>query len=130
MVIYQGKSRRKGTGGRLKSHHKKRKFQFGRVSAETRIGEKRLRKIRTKGGAVKQRLLASQSASLVEEPGKAARVAKILAVKENPASRDFTRRNVVTKGAIIETDAGLARVTSRPGQHGVVNAVKIEEDKS
>jgi small subunit ribosomal protein S8e len=36
------------------------------------------------------------------------------------------RRNIVTKGAIIETDAGQARVVSRPGQDGQVNAVLLE----
>jgi small subunit ribosomal protein S8e len=34
--------------------------------------------------------------------------------------------NIITKGAVIETDAGKARVTSRPGQHGVVNAVLLK----
>jgi len=34
------------------------------------------------------------------------------------------RRNIITKGAIIEVEGErLAKVTSRPGQHGVVNAV-------
>ncbi len=129
-MIFQGKSRRKSTGGRLKPHHKKRKFLLGRVSAETRIGEKRLRRIRTKGGGAKLRLLATEMANLVESPGEKGRLVKILGVRENPASRDFTRRNVLTKGAIIETEAGLAKVTSRPGQDGVVNAVKIEEKQA
>jgi len=34
---------------------------------------------------------------------------------------------LLTKGALIETEIGLARVTSRPGQDGVVNAVRVEE---
>jgi small subunit ribosomal protein S8e len=130
MVIFQGKSRRKSTGGRLKPHHKKRKVLLGRVAAETRIGKRRVRRTKTKGGGEKLRLLMSETVNLVESPGEKARVVKILGVSENPASRDFTRRNVITKGAIIETEAGLARVTSRPGQDSVINAVKIEEEKS
>jgi len=126
VAIYQGKSGRKSTGGRYKPHHKKRRFELGRFPAETRIGERKLRIIRTRGGNIKQRLMASQFANLVESPGQKARLVKILTVKDNPASRDFTRRNIITKGAIIETEAGLARVTSRPGQDGVVNAVKVE----
>ncbi len=129
-VIYQGKSRRKSTGGRLKPHHKKRKFEMGRVPAETRVGKIRLRKIETKGGSIKIRLLASDSVNLVESSGEKGRQVKILSVKENPASRDFTRRNVITRGAIIETEDGLARVTSRPGQDGVVNAIKIVEKEA
>lgn len=129
MVIFQGKSRRKATGGRRRLHRKKRKSLLGRVSAETRIGQPRLRKIRTDGGGTKLRLLTTESANLIEGSGEM-KVVKILSVRENPASRDFTRRNVVTKGAIIETESGLARVTSRPGQDGVVNAVRIPEGGS
>jgi len=130
MTVYQGKSGRKSTGGRYKPHHKKRKFELGRFPAETRIGERKLRTIRTMGGNSKQRLMASQFANLVESPGQKGRLVKILTVKDNPASRDFTRRNIITKGAVIETEAGLAKVTSRPGQDGVVNAVKVEQKKS
>jgi small subunit ribosomal protein S8e len=129
MVVFQGKSRRKSTGGRRLHHHKKRKFLLGRESADTRIGERRLRKIRARGASRKLRLLMADTANLVENPGEKGKTVKILAVKENPASRDFTRRNVITKGAVIDTEAGPARVTSRPGQDGVVNAVKIQEDR-
>jgi small subunit ribosomal protein S8e len=43
-------------------------------------------------------------------------------VKNNPANPFFARRNITTKGAVIETDIGDAIVTSRPGQDGIVNA--------
>jgi len=129
MVVFQGKSRRKPTGGRRLHHHKKRKFLLGRESADTRIGERRLRKIRARGASRKLRLLMTDTANLVENPGEKGKPVRILTVKENPASRDFTRRNVITKGAIIDTEAGPARVTSRPGQDGLVNAVKIREDQ-
>ena len=52
---------------------------------------------------------------------------KILDVIENPANPHYVRQNIVTRGAIIETDAGRARVTSRPGQHGVISAVLITD---
>ncbi|MCI4362340.1 MAG: 30S ribosomal protein S8e, partial [Thermoplasmata archaeon] len=40
---------------------------------------------------------------------------------------NYVQRNIVTKGAILETELGLVRVRSRPGQDGVVNAVRIGE---
>ena len=49
--------------------------------------------------------------------------AKILRVKRSPANRDYERRGVITKGAVLETEAGEAVVTSRPTDDGVVNAV-------
>ena len=48
---------------------------------------------------------------------------KIVRVKRSPANRDYERRGVITKGAVLETEAGEAVVTSRPTADGVVNAV-------
>ena len=39
---------------------------------------------------------------------------------------NYVRQNIITKGAVIMTDAGKARVTSRPGQSGSINAVLID----
>ncbi len=47
-------------------------------------------------------------------------------VRENPSNPNYVRRNIITKGSIIKTEIGDARVTSRPGQDGTVNAVLIE----
>jgi small subunit ribosomal protein S8e len=57
------------------------------------------------------------------------RKAKILRVIETPANREYARRNIIVKGALIETSLGKAVVTSRPAQDGVVNAVLLVEDK-
>jgi small subunit ribosomal protein S8e len=50
----------------------------------------------------------------------------ILNVEANPANINYVRRNLLTKGAIITTELGRARIVSRPGQDGVVNAVLIQ----
>jgi len=49
----------------------------------------------------------------------------IITVVENPANIHYVRRNILTKGAIVNTKLGKARITSRPGQSGVINAVLI-----
>ncbi|MHA1294432.1 MAG: 30S ribosomal protein S8e, partial [Promethearchaeota archaeon] len=41
------------------------------------------------------------------------------------ASKDLNRRHIITKGSIVETELGRARITSRPGQHGVLNGILI-----
>jgi len=48
-------------------------------------------------------------------------------VVENDANPNYIRRNIITKGAVIETSEGRARVRSRPGQTGQVTAVLLEE---
>ena len=62
-------------------------------------------------------------ANVIDSEAKKVTKSKILKVTKNPANRDYERRGVVSKGAVIETEAGTALVTSRPGQAGVVNAV-------
>jgi small subunit ribosomal protein S8e len=48
-------------------------------------------------------------------------------VEENTANPNFVRRNLLTKGAIIKTSVGRAKIVSRPGQHGVINAILLAE---
>ena len=45
--------------------------------------------------------------------------------RENPANPNYVQRNINTKGAILETEVGLVRVRSRPGQDGVLNGVRV-----
>jgi small subunit ribosomal protein S8e len=61
-------------------------------------------------------------ANVSDGSGKAKK-SKIIRVKSSPANRDYQRRGVITKGAVLETEAGEAVVTSRPTADGVVNAV-------
>src|SRR3989344_5506580 len=124
MTKWQMRSGRKITGGVLNRHGKKVKFQRGRDFVPARIAETKRKMIRTKGGGQKTMLLSSNVAH-VSVKGEIKK-AKILSVKENTADSQFVRRNIITKGAIIETDLGRARVTSRPGQHGVISAVLVD----
>ncbi len=130
MAIWQGRSLKKSSGGRIILARKKRKYELGREPAFTKVGEDREKKkiIRTYGGNRKVRLVEALYANVFEN-GKGRKV-KVLNVVENPANRQYVRRNIVTKGAIIETEAGKAIVTSRPGQDGVVNAVLIKEENA
>ena len=58
--------------------------------------------------------------------GEGRRVPRSKAVRD-PAKADYNRRGVITKGTIIRTDKGLAKIVSRPGQDGALNAVVEEE---
>ncbi len=120
----QGRSTRKRTGGRLKHASNKKRHQLGREPAETMVGERRVQYIDSRGTEQKIRALASNVAQVAD--GDEVVEAEIEDVVENPSNVNYVRRNIITKGAVIETSAGRARVTSRPGQTGVVNAVRIE----
>jgi len=83
-----------------------------------------LKTVEARGGTEKVRAMQTDTATVATDDGTVA--ATIESVAENPANPNYARRNILTRGAVIETDAGRARVTSRPGQDGQVNAVLVE----
>ncbi|WP_257298517.1 30S ribosomal protein S8e [Haloarchaeobius sp. FL176] len=121
----QGRSTRKRTGGRLRPIRNRKKHQLGRLPTETQVGGPRFRTVDARGNNEKTRALATNVAN-VNQGGETVE-ATIEDVVENDANPNYVRRNIITKGALIETDAGTARVTSRPGQTGQVNAVVVDE---
>lgn len=125
MAQWQGRSKRKTSGGRIRLHRKKRPFEIGREKQFTHVSENKSIKIRTAGHNLKMRLLGSDMANVVDPKTRKSSKVKILTVLENSANPFYIRRNIINKGAIIETEIGKAKVTSRPGQHGVVNAILI-----
>ena len=125
MAISQGKSTRSPSGARNVANRGKRKSELGRDPAETRVDEKRLRKIRTRGGNEKLRLAAANKINLTDVKSGKSQITDILGVIENDANPNYVRRNIITKGAVVETPEGNAKVTSRPGQDGVINGILI-----
>jgi len=121
---YQGPSTRKRTGGRRRPASDKRKHQLGSEPTETRVGDGRFKTIDARGTTEKVRALSTDTASVAV--GDDVVAATIENVAENPSNPNYARRNIITKGAVIETSEGRARVTSRPGQDGQVNATSIE----
>ncbi len=124
MAITQHRSKRKPSGGRYHSARKKRLFESGSMPANTSIGKTRKSIVRAKSAKIKQKLLKVEFANIVGKDGKCLK-AKITSVTENKANKNFVRMNIITKGTIITTEKGKAKVTSRPGQDGVINAVLI-----
>ena len=125
MAIFQGRSIKKPSGGRNVRHRGKRKSELGRDPAETRIDDKNLRKIRTRGGNEKLRLATHNKINVVNPFSKESQTLDILNVIENEANPNYVRRNIITKGAIVETSSGKVKVTSRPGQDGVINGILL-----
>ncbi len=123
MARSQKRSVRKPSGGRYHSAIKKRKRDLARPPALTILGDQRKKVIRTRGGNRKIRLLSHKFANLSYPDKKFSEKVEILDVESNPANRDFARRKIITKGAIIQTEKGKAKVTSRPGQNGAVDAI-------
>jgi small subunit ribosomal protein S8e len=115
-------TKRKATGGRSRPSRGRRAYERDGYAIEPLVGETARRPTRRRGGRVSMGIVFSDVANVSDSEGKAIK-SRILRVKKSPANRDYERRGVITKGAVIETEAGEAVVTSRPTDDGVVNAV-------
>jgi small subunit ribosomal protein S8e len=127
--VYQWRDHKKRTGGKKNWYYKvKRKYAYGSPFVPAILGEKHeVKHVRARGGNLKLRVRETSFAIVANPKTGEAKKVKVKAVLETPANREYARRNIIVKGAIIETELGKARVTSRPGQDGIINAVLIEE---
>eukprot|EP01125_Pyxidicula_operculata_P003070 TRINITY_DN1326_c0_g1_i2.p1 TRINITY_DN1326_c0_g1~~TRINITY_DN1326_c0_g1_i2.p1 ORF type:complete len:208 (+),score=62.72 TRINITY_DN1326_c0_g1_i2:217-840(+) len=82
----------------------KRKFELGRQPALTKVGEKRITRVRVRGGHNKFRALRLETGNF-NWPGEAiARKTRILKVVYNATSNELVRTNTLVKGAIVQID--------------------------
>jgi len=125
MARSQARSRRKYTGKKYKHFRKKRKRELERPTIDAVIGTEKKKKLRTMGGNIKLKLFSTKLINVTDLSNNKTSKVKILRYESNSASKDLNRRHILTKGAIVETELGKARVSSRPGQHGVLNGILI-----
>jgi small subunit ribosomal protein S8e len=124
MSVWHGNlQKKKRSGGRKPMSRGKRKFEQGTFPAETTLGEPKRKTTRGFGANTKIKLLKEKYASVTDKKSGKTEKTEIVCVVRNPANVDYNRRGVITKGAEIETGLGMAKVTSRPGNDGVINAV-------
>lgn len=125
MVIDHSKAKRKISGGRYRKFRKKRLHSSGDVPTLTKIGKRKLKIKRIRSGDFKSSLISAEIANVFD--GQKYVKTKIISVIGNPANRHYVRRNILTRGTIIKTEIGDAKITSRPGQDAVVNAVLVKK---
>ena len=101
------KRKRKITGKKYIKSRKKKTYEH--------IGQKRIVKIGEENKKTKKVL-----------GGNKIQKSKIKNVIETPSNRFLARQNILTKGTIIETEIGKARIINRPSQDGCVNGILIE----
>jgi len=114
----------KTTGGRRHPLRSRRKYEIDRFPTETLSGEQITVTRKVRGKNLKAGIKTTNFVNLTID-SKSKRV-KIVRVLENATNNDYQRRGVISKGAILETAEGKCKVVSRPGQHGVVNAILIK----
>jgi small subunit ribosomal protein S8e len=118
--------KRKPTGGRRRALRGRRKFEMDRYPNEPVTGKQEIVVRRVRGANAKPAVKTAEFANVVDPSTHKVTKMQIKAVAHNPANKDYERRGVITRGAIIDIEGGKARVLSRPGQDGTVNAVLVK----
>lgn len=115
---------KKISGGKYHPLRKKKLYERHSPPRLTSLGQKKVRSLKTKGGERKDVLLATDKVFVLDQKTKKGKIVKIKSVVQIPSNRYL--KNVLMKGAIIDTEMGKARITNRPGQEGNVFAVLVQ----
>lgn len=130
MGIWQGRSKRKKTGGRLRPIRNKRRFEIGRELQYATVGEPSLKLYRVRGAARKVRILGANQVNVYDPATKTTKSVKTTTVVRNDANPNYVQRNIISRGAILQTELGPVQIRSRPGQDGVLNGVLLPKEST
>jgi len=97
--------KRRKTGGKLTPWRMKRKFELGRQPSETKIGHKRVRTVRTRGGNQKYRALRLDAGNMSWASESVTRKCRLLNVSYNSTNNELVRTNTLVKSGIVQIDA-------------------------
>jgi len=125
MVLTSQRSKRQSTGARYKAYRGKRIFEIRNRPMLTKIGERKVKVTRIAGGRFKKALMSVKFVNAYDSKKKKYSKVEVKTILENVANRHFVRRNILTKGAVVETPIGKVKITSRPGQEAVLNGILI-----
>jgi len=120
------KTGKKISGGRYHDSRKKKKHELTRPPRVVKLKAKKAKTLRARGGNEKRVLLSENKINVIDKKTKKAKVTTIKNVLETPSNRFLARQNILTKGAIVETELGKVKITNRPSQEGEVQGVLVE----
>ena len=123
MAQWHGVSKRKPTGGRIVRSRGKRRTEISSEKQHAVIGESKNKIYRKTGDNQTIRILSENKISVNDPKTGKTKLVGIKNVVENPSNPNYVRRNILVKGAIVDTELGLVKISSRPGQDGVINGV-------
>lgn len=97
--------KRRATGGKRIPICKKRKFNMGRPAAMTKIGPKRVHRVRCRGGNIKHRAMRLDTGNFSWGSEVHAAKTRVLDVVYNASNNELVRTKTLVKGAIVLIDA-------------------------
>ena len=132
-ISRDSRHKRRATGGKMPIHQKKRKFEMARQPAMTKIGSRRVRLVRCRGGNIKYRALRLETGMFMWASEGALRKSKILDVVYNASNNELVKTKTIVKNCIVQIDAGpfremyMKRYNKKLGKPRKEEAEKKEE---
>ncbi|KAL1881696.1 ribosomal protein S8A [Paecilomyces lecythidis] len=108
-ISRDSRHKRSATGAKRAFYRKKRAFEKGRQPANTRIGNKRIHLVRTRGGNQKFRALRLDSGNFSWGSEGISRKVRVIVVAYHPSNNELVRTNTLTKSAVVQVDAAPFR---------------------
>ncbi len=106
-ISRDSRHKRRLTGGRKNPHQKKKKYELGRVPANTKLssaagGGKRVHEVRVRGGSIKRRALRLDLGSFSWGTEGCTRKVRILDVIYNASNNELVRTKTLVKNAVVQ----------------------------
>jgi len=116
-------TKRKVTGGKRKAYRGRKKRERKSQPRLAKIGKSQVLTRRARGGNIIQYVISSEKISVATNEG--IKNAKLISLLSNPSNKDYERRGIITKGAIVMTDLGKVKITSKPSKNGTLSGVLL-----
>ncbi|MDG6928216.1 MAG: 30S ribosomal protein S8e [Nitrososphaerota archaeon] len=116
-------TKRKVTGGKRIAYRDKRRRERKAQPRVAKIGKSQVLTRRSRGGNVIHYVTSAEKISVSTKDGN--KSVKLLSLVSNPSNRDYERRGVITRGAVVMTEAGKVRVTSKPSKNGTLSGIVV-----
>ena len=118
---------RKISGGKYSSKMRKKKsYERAGQARIIKLGNDKRKKLTGLGKTEKIVLLSGKTINVRDSKSTSVKKTEIKNVTETPSNRFLARQNILTKGAIVETELGKVRITNRPTQEGNINGILIK----
>lgn len=108
-ISRDSRHKRSASGAKRAYYRKKRAFEKGRQPANTRIGNKRIHLVRTRGGNQKFRALRLDAGNFSWGSEGISRKTRVIVVAYHPSNNELVRTNTLTKSAVVQIDAAPFR---------------------
>ena len=104
MAQWHGVSKRKPSGGRKRMMRGKRRTEISSEKQFAVLGEAKRKKYRKTGALTRIKVLSDNIINVNNPKDGTTKSVKFTTVTENQSNPNYVRRNILTKGSVVETE--------------------------